>query len=139
MLELCKTGLYRRQLLCYPFFSLGNVFTHKCSENAFSLICMCYHLSGEAVAKRGKQAGLLSGTGVPLAGKILCCGTANSAGLGQGFLSLSFQYVVHRYLISVFMWCQQNPRNRVWSVYHYLTVNSAFQLNSANGKFKIEA
>lgn len=70
MLELCKTGLYRRPLLCYPFFPLGNVFTHKYSENAFSLICTCYHLSGQAVAKKeGKQAGLLSGTGVPLAGK----------------------------------------------------------------------
>lgn len=70
MLELYRTRLYRRQLLCDSFFPSGNVFAHKYSENAFSLICTCYRLSGHAVTKEeGKQAGLLSGTGVPLAGK----------------------------------------------------------------------
>lgn len=87
MLELCRTRLYRRQLLCDcspPPPPLGNVFAHKYSENAVSLICTCYCLSGPAVTKEeGKQAGLLSGTGVPFAGRgaesfILSCGTANS-------------------------------------------------------------
>lgn len=134
MLELCRTRSYRRQSLCDSFFPLGNVFAHKYSENAFSLNCTCYHLSGHTVAREeGKQAGLLSGTGVPLAGEgaessILCwAGTGVSVALP----------LVLKHLISVFTWCQQDPRNRVWSVYHHLTVNSAFQLNSANSTFKI--
>lgn len=70
MLELCRTWLYRRQLLCDSFFLLWNVFAHKYSENAFSLICTCYHLPGDAVVKEeGKQAGWVLGTEVPLAGK----------------------------------------------------------------------
>lgn len=79
MLELCRTRLYRRQLLCDSFSTLGNVFTWNCSENAFSLIYTCYCLSGHQSLRRREN--FLSGTGVPLAGKgaesyTLCCGTA---------------------------------------------------------------
>lgn len=51
--------------------------------------------------------------------KVKSCAVAQlTAGLGQEFLLLSLQYIVRKYLMSVFMWCQQNPRNRIWSVYH---------------------
>lgn len=90
--ELLRTRLYRRQLLCDSFFSLGNVFAHKCSENAFlfhTITCLITK-SLQGRGKTGRLVVVLSGTEVPLQGRLLEVKSSVAAQITQLGFNRSF-------------------------------------------------